>query len=158
MYTESDAAGLMLAMGIPQSILGFKYIKDALMILEDDPDAIHGVMVRVYAEVAGKRNTTTARAEKAIRHAIGIAWQRGDPGLRLRIFGNSVKPGGKRPANSEFLAACSGYLESQAARMESFAAAPAPLKEEFLRLWELYLEQKNAGQDHQERHERRNNG
>lgn len=142
MYTESDITEFMLDMGIPSSILGSGYIRSALMLLRDDADAIYRITTRVYPEVARMHGTRVGRAERAIRHAIEVGWKRGDPGLQRKVFGHSIDPGKGRPTNSEFLARAAGYLRSRTDSARTFADAPLPFRKEFLRLWDLFLAQK----------------
>jgi two-component system response regulator (stage 0 sporulation protein A) len=91
-------------MGIPASILGYRYIKDAVRLCLDDPDAINAVVKVIYTTVAKTNVTTPSRVERAIRHAIEMAWVRGDINYLQTVFSFSANALKGKTTNSEFIA------------------------------------------------------
>ena len=84
--------------GVPAHIKGYQYLREAIMIAVDDMDVINAVTKVLYPEVAKRFNTTPSRVERAIRHAIEVAWDRGDLETLQKYFGYTVS------TNSEFIA------------------------------------------------------
>ena len=90
--------------GVPAHIKGYQYLREAIMIAVDDMDVINAVTKVLYPEVAKRFNTTPSRVERAIRHAIEVAWDRGDPETLQKYFGYTVSNAKGKPTNSEFIA------------------------------------------------------
>ena len=91
-------------LGIPAHIKGYTYTREAIVLAVKDPSIINAITKELYPQVAKKFGTTNSRVERAIRHAIEIAWDRGDWEVFLRIFGNTVNSRKGKPTNSEFIA------------------------------------------------------
>ena len=90
--------------GVPAHIKGYQYLREAIMIAVDDMDVINAVTKVLYPEVARRFSTTPSRVERAIRHAIEVAWDRGDLETLQRFFGYTVNSAKGKPTNSEFIA------------------------------------------------------
>lgn len=100
---EMEISTLLHNLGIPSHVRGYKYIRDGVMILYANDGLVTLVTKEIYPQIASKYDTTTARVERAIRHAIEISWTRGDIKLMEEIFGNSIDFDRSRPTNAEFL-------------------------------------------------------
>lgn len=101
---ESQIASIIQEIGIPAHIMGYRYLKDAIALSIKDSECINAITKIVYPEVASKNNTTSSRVERAIRHAIEVAWSRGNTEVLDRFFGYTINPSAGRPTNSEFIA------------------------------------------------------
>lgn len=112
---ESKIASIIQEIGIPAHIMGYRYLKDAIALSIEDSECINAITKIVYPEVASKNNTTASRVERAIRHAIEVAWSRGNTEVLDRFFGYTINPSAGRPTNSEFIA-----LIADGIRMKKF--------------------------------------
>ena len=90
--------------GVPAHIKGYQYLREAIIIAVDDMDVINAVTKVLYPEVAKRFATTPSRVERAIRHAIEVAWDRGDLETLQKYFGYTVSNAKGKPTNSEFSA------------------------------------------------------
>ena len=90
--------------GVPAHIKGYQYLREAIMITVNDMDVINAVTKVLYPEVAKRFNTTPSRVERSIRHAIEVAWDRGDLETLQIFFGYTVSNTKGKPTNSEFIA------------------------------------------------------
>jgi two-component system response regulator (stage 0 sporulation protein A) len=90
--------------GVPAHIKGYQYLREAIMIAVEDMDVINAVTKVLYPEVAKRFATTPSRVERAIRHAIEVAWDRGDLETLQKYFGYTVSNAKGKPTNSEFIA------------------------------------------------------
>ncbi len=90
--------------GVPAHIKGYQYLREAIMIAVEDMDVINAVTKVLYPEVASRFQTTPSRVERAIRHAIEVAWDRGDLETLQKYFGYTVSNAKGKPTNSEFIA------------------------------------------------------
>ncbi len=99
--------------GIPAHIKGYHYLRTAIILSINDDDMINCVTKLLYPTVAQKYNTTSSRVERAIRHAIEIAWDRGDVDVLNSIFGYTVHNTRGKPTNSEFVALIADKLRLQ---------------------------------------------
>ena len=90
--------------GVPAHIKGYQYLREAIMITVEDMDVINAVTKVLYPEVAKRFSTTPSRVERAIRHAIEVAWDRGDLETLQKFFGYTVSNTKGKPTNSEFIA------------------------------------------------------
>jgi len=91
-------------LGVPAHIKGYHYMRTAIMMVVDDPELLNFITKQLYPEIAKKYYTTSSRVERAIRHAIEVAWGRGKPETINRIFGYTIHEGKGKPTNSEFIA------------------------------------------------------
>lgn len=102
---------LLHEVGIPAHIKGYVYLRQAIkQCCNKENDYLGAITKILYPEVAKKFNTTGSRVERAIRHAIEVAWNRGDTDTINRIFGYSISRNKDKPTNSEFIAMISDYL------------------------------------------------
>lgn len=90
-------------LGMPSHIKGYQYIREAIILVYDNPDIVGGITKELYPTLASKFDTTVSRVERAIRHAIEVSWNRGDWDLMEEIFGHSVDIDKAKPTNSEFI-------------------------------------------------------
>ena len=101
---------LLHDLGMPSHIKGYQYIRDAIIMMYNNPSYIGGITKQLYPDIAKKFDTTPSRVERAIRHAIEVSWSRGDYDLMDEIFGHSVDFDRAKPTNSEFLATLADKL------------------------------------------------
>lgn len=90
--------------GIPAHIKGYTYVRDAILMAIDDSTLINSVTKELYPSVAKKNKTTSSRVERAIRHAIEVAFDRGDIDVLTSFFGYTIQGSKGKPTNSEFIA------------------------------------------------------
>ena len=90
--------------GVPAHIKGYQYLREAILIAVDNQDVINAVTKVLYPAVAQRFGTTPSRVERAIRHAIEVAWDRGDLEVLQKYFGYTVSNTKGKPTNSEFIA------------------------------------------------------
>ena len=103
--------------GVPAHIKGYQYLREAIMITVRDMDVINAVTKILYPEVAKRYATTPSRVERAIRHAIEVAWDRGDLETLQKYFGYTVSNVKGKPTNSEFIAMIADRLQLQQKEM-----------------------------------------
>ena len=101
---ESMVTAIIHDVGVPAHIKGYQYLREAILIAVADMDVINAVTKVLYPEVAKRFNTTASRVERAIRHAIEVAWDRGDLETLQKYFGYTVSNVKGKPTNSEFIA------------------------------------------------------
>ncbi len=90
--------------GVPAHIKGYQYIREAIILAVNDEDIINSITKTLYPTLSEKFNTTSSRVERAIRHAIEVAWNRGQIEMHEKIFGYTVNSNKGKPTNSEFIA------------------------------------------------------
>lgn len=90
--------------GVPAHIKGYQYLRDAIGIVVEDMDMLSAVTKELYPQIAKLNNTTPSRVERAIRHAIEVAWNRGKVETLNNLFGYTVANDKGKPTNSEFIA------------------------------------------------------
>ena len=96
--------------GVPAHIKGYHYLRDSIILAIEEPDIINSVTKQLYPTVAKRNGTTPSRVERAIRHAIEVAWDRGDVDVLNSYFGYTIHNGRGKPTNSEFIAMISDKL------------------------------------------------
>ncbi len=101
---EDDVTQLLHGIGIPAHIKGYQYLRDAIIISVEEKEMLVSVTKVLYPAIAKKHGTTASRVERAIRHAIEVAWSRGQLEMIHEIFGYTVNSGKGKPTNSEFIA------------------------------------------------------
>lgn len=116
---ETVVTDVILHIGIPAHVKGYHYIRDAILFSVDDSEMINSVTKVLYPTIAKKYNTTSSRVERAIRHAIEIAWDRGDVDTLNSYFGYTINIGRGKPTNSEFIAMISDKLRLQIKRQNA---------------------------------------
>ena len=114
---DERIANIFLSMGIPAHIKGYQYLREAILIAVNDMDVINAVTKVLYPEVAKRFDTTASRVERAIRHAIEVAWDRGDLETLQKYFGYTVSNVKGKPTNSEFIAMIADRLQLQQKEM-----------------------------------------
>ena len=101
---ESQVTEIIHRIGVPAHIKGYQYLRTAIMMTIEDNDLINAVTKVLYPAVAKKYQTTSSRVERAIRHAIEVAWDRGDIDTLNAFFGYTIQNERGKPTNSEFIA------------------------------------------------------
>lgn len=101
---ETRITDMIHEIGIPAHIKGYHYLRDAIMMAVEDMDVLNAVTKVLYPTVAKRHQTTSSRVERAIRHAIEVAWSRGKLDTLDSLFGYTVSNGKGKPTNSEFIA------------------------------------------------------
>jgi two-component system response regulator (stage 0 sporulation protein A) len=110
---ETLVTSIIHEIGVPAHIKGYQYLREAILIAVDDMDVINAVTKVLYPEVAKRYGTTASRVERAIRHAIEVAWDRGDIETLQKYFGYTVSNAKGKPTNSEFIAMIADRLQLQ---------------------------------------------
>jgi two-component system response regulator (stage 0 sporulation protein A) len=105
---------VIFQVGVPAHIKGYAYLRKAIMLSVIEPEMINSVTKVLYPEVAKAFGTTPSRVERAIRHAIEIAWDRGDVEVLGAYFGYTINTGRGKPTNSEFIAMIADRLRLRA--------------------------------------------
>ena len=110
---EAMVTSIIHEIGVPAHIKGYQYLREAIMIAVNDMDVINAITKVLYPQVAKTFSTTPSRVERAIRHAIEVAWDRGDLETLQRFFGYTVSNTKGKPTNSEFIALIADKLQLQ---------------------------------------------
>ena len=116
---EMAVTEVMHQIGVPAHIKGYQYLRDAILLTADDPEYINAVTKLLYPEIARRNNTTPSRVERAIRHAIEIAWDRGDVEILNRYFGYTIQNLRGKPTNSEFIAMIADHMRLRKHRLST---------------------------------------
>lgn len=101
---EMDITNMIHEVGVPAHIKGYQYLRDAITMVVEDMDLLSAVTKELYPAIAKQNNTTPSRVERAIRHAIEVAWNRGKLETLNSLFGYTVHTDKGKPTNSEFIA------------------------------------------------------
>ena len=101
---EALVTNVIHEVGVPAHIKGYQYLREAIMMVVNNIDIINQITKQLYPEIADKYHTTPSRVERAIRHAIEVAWGRGEQATVESIFGYTVSASKGKPTNSEFIA------------------------------------------------------
>lgn len=107
---EIQVTEILHQIGVPAHIKGYHYLRDSIIMAIETPDIINAVTKRLYPSVAKRYETTASRVERAIRHAIEVAWDRGDVDILNSYFGYTIHNTRGKPTNSEFIAMISDRL------------------------------------------------
>ncbi len=110
---ELKITEILHQIGVPAHIKGYHYLRSSILMSIENPDIINSVTKQLYPSVAKKYNTTSSRVERAIRHAIEVAWDRGDIDVLNSYFGYTIHNSRGKPTNSEFIAMISDRLRLQ---------------------------------------------
>ena len=110
---ESTVTSIIHEIGVPAHIKGYQYLRESILIAVKDMEVINAVTKILYPEVAKRFGTTASRVERAIRHAIEVAWDRGDLETLQKYFGYTVSNAKGKPTNSEFIAMIADRLQLQ---------------------------------------------
>jgi len=101
---EVEVTRMIHQMGVPAHVKGYQYLRDAIVCVVQDVSLLGAVTKELYPMIAEKYNTTASRVERAIRHAIELAWDRGNIEFMNRFFGYTINLDRGKPTNSEFIA------------------------------------------------------
>lgn len=101
---EVEITNIIHEIGVPAHIKGYQYIRDAILMSIRDREMINSITKILYPGISKKYQTTPSRVERAIRHSIEVAWNRGNPDVIEEYFGYTVSDGKGKPTNSEFIA------------------------------------------------------
>ena len=109
-HLESAVTDVLHEIGVPAHIKGYQFLRDAILLTISDHGYINAVTKRLYPEIAKRNMTTASRVERAIRHAIEVAWDRGDVDTLNSYFGYTIHNLRGKPTNSEFIAMISDKI------------------------------------------------
>ena len=101
---EALVTNIIHEVGVPAHIKGYQYLREAIIMAIEDIDVINQITKQLYPDISKKYHTTPSRVERAIRHAIEVAWGRGQQEVVENIFGYTVSAAKGKPTNSEFIA------------------------------------------------------
>ena len=101
---EGEVTEIIREIGIPAHIKGYQYIREGIMMAVEDPNMLNYITKLLYPTIAKKYKTTSSSVERAIRHAIEVAWSRGKMDIIQELFGYTIHAGKGKPTNSEFIA------------------------------------------------------
>lgn len=101
---ETDVTNIIHEIGVPAHIKGYQYLRDSIIMSVNDMEMLNSITKILYPTIAKKHQTTPSRVERAIRHAIEVAWSRGKMDTIDELFGYTVSNGKGKPTNSEFIA------------------------------------------------------
>lgn len=101
---EADVTAIIHEIGVPAHIKGYQYLRDAIILSVNDMEMLNSITKVLYPTIAKRHQTTPSRVERAIRHAIEVAWSRGKMDTIDELFGYTVSTGKGKPTNSEFIA------------------------------------------------------
>lgn len=107
---DVEVTNLIHQMGVPAHIKGYQYLRDAIIFVIEDVSMLGAITKELYPTIASKYGTTPSRVERAIRHAIELAWERGNVEMMTRFFGYTISLERGKPTNSEFIAMVSDRL------------------------------------------------
>lgn len=109
-FLRKEITKLLHTLGMPTHVLGYEYSREAILIALGNKDTLRSITKELYPAVAEAFNTTPTRVERAIRHAVELAWDQGDLDTLQRFFGYTVSSKKGKPTNSEFLSALADHL------------------------------------------------
>ena len=107
---EVEVTSLLHDMGVPAHVKGYQYLRDGILMILEDIHLLSGITKDLYPKIAEKYDTTPSRVERAIRHAIELAWGRGNIDLMTEYFGYTINLEKGKPTNSEFIAMVSDRI------------------------------------------------
>ena len=107
---EAWIDSVFLELGIPQNVKGYDYLMAAVLLATDEPELIQAMVKELYPRVADLFNTTASRAERAMRHALELAWNNSEPKILFKLFGYTVGLEKDKPTNGNFIAIMANKL------------------------------------------------
>lgn len=110
---EKDVTNMIHEIGVPAHIKGYQYLREAIMMSVEDVEMLGSITKILYPTIAAKYQTTPSRVERAIRHAIEVAWSRGKMETLDALFGYTINTGKGKPTNSEFIALIADKIRLQ---------------------------------------------
>ena len=108
---ETDVTNIIHEIGVPAHIKGYQYLRDSIIMSVSDMEMLNSITKILYPTIAKKHQTTPSRVERAIRHAIEVAWDRGDVDVLSSYFGYTIQSQRGKPTNSEFIAMIADKLK-----------------------------------------------
>jgi len=115
---EKEVTDIIQELGVPAHIKGYTYLREAIMMVIENPDVLNSVTKILYPKIAENHETTPSRVERAIRHAIEVAWNRNDIETIKNLFGYTINTEKGKPTNSEFIAIVADKLRLKTKRMK----------------------------------------
>ena len=110
---EKDVTDMIHEIGVPAHIKGYQYLREAIRMSVEDVERLGSITKVLYPTIAKKYQTTPSRVERAIRHAIEVAWSRGRMETLDALFGYTINTGKGKPTNSEFIALIADKIRLQ---------------------------------------------
>ena len=110
---ENQVTDMIHEVGVPAHIKGYQYLRDAIIMVIEEPDMLNSITKILYPTIAKRNQTTPSRVESAIRHAIEVAWSRGNMDIINSLFSYTVSTGKGKPTNSEFIALIADKIRLQ---------------------------------------------
>ena len=110
---EKDVTDMIHEIGVPSHLKGYQYLREAIMMSVEDVEMLRSITKILYPTIAKKYQTTPSRVERAIRHAIEVAWSRGRMETLDALFGYTINTGKGKPTNSEFIALIADKIRLQ---------------------------------------------
>ncbi len=110
---ENQVTDMIHEVGVPAHIKGYQYLRDAIMMVIEEPEMLNSITKILYPTIAKRNQTTPSRVERAIRHAIEVAWSRGNMDIINSLFSYTVSTGKGKPTNSEFIALIADKIRLQ---------------------------------------------
>ena len=110
---ESEVTNMIHEIGVPAHIKGYQYLREAIMMSVEDTSVLSSITKILYPGIAKRFATTPSRVERAIRHAIEVAWNRGKMETLENLFGYTINTGKGKPTNSEFVALIADKIRLQ---------------------------------------------
>lgn len=110
---EKDVTDMIHEIGVPAHIKGYQYLREAIMMSVEDIEMLNSITKILYPSIAKRYQTTPSRVERAIRHAIEVAWSRGKMETLDAMFGYTINTGKGKPTNSEFIALIADKIRLQ---------------------------------------------
>ncbi|HHY82044.1 MAG TPA: sporulation transcription factor Spo0A [Clostridiales bacterium] len=115
---EADITNIIHEIGVPAHIKGYQYLREAISMVVNDIELLSGITKELYPGIAKKFNTTPSRVERAIRHAIEVAWSRGRVETINKLFGYTIHDEKGKPTNGEFIAMVADKLRMQTRKVK----------------------------------------
>lgn len=109
-FLRKEITKLIHTLGMPAHVLGYEYTREAILLALGNKEILRSITKDLYPAIAQTFNTTPSRVERAIRHAVELAWDRGDLDTIQKFFGFTVSSKKGKPTNSEFLSALADHL------------------------------------------------
>lgn len=113
LHLENEVTDIIHEVGVPAHIKGYQYLRDAILMVIREPELLNSITKILYPTIAKKNQTTPSRVERAIRHAIEVAWSRGNMDIINSLFSYTVSTGKGKPTNSEFIALIADRIRLQ---------------------------------------------
>ncbi|WP_099469055.1 sporulation transcription factor Spo0A [Konateibacter massiliensis] len=117
---ESDVTNVIHEIGVPAHIKGYQYLRDAIIMSVNDMEMLNSITKILYPTIAKMHQTTPSRVERAIRHAIEVAWSRGKMDTIDSLFGYTINTGKGKPTNSEFVALIADKIRLEYKKKDNF--------------------------------------